>query len=210
MNDVTNEQLEIPKGYMQDAVGRLVPTKRVSDHDKARDKLVKRLVQQAKRVQAPLAEFKRDAMDAVQTFIEESAKTYNARVGGKKGNVTLYSYDGRLKITRTFAENIYFDERLQASKTLVDECIHQWVKGSRTEIKALVEQAFQTDKQGNISISRIIGLKRLDIQDAKWQQAMQALTDSMQVAGTKPYLRVYERIGDTDAYKAIPLDIAAL
>lgn len=33
--------------------------------------------------------------------------------------------------------------------------------------------------------------------------------DSMNVAYSKGYIRVYERIGDTEMYKAIPLDIAA-
>ncbi len=200
----------IPKGYMQRGDGSLVHKKLVSQIDLDRNDLVKKLVEGAREVQKPMKQFKQDAMTQVQEFIEHSASKYDAKMGGKKGNVTLYSFDGGLKVVRSFAENIYFDERLQAAKALVDECIHIWAKGSRAEIKVLVQDAFQTDKQGNISTSRILGLKRLDIKDEKWQNAMKAITDSMQVSGTKSYIRFYERMGDSEEYTPISLDIAAL
>lgn len=204
------EPIIIPKGYMQRADGSLVHKKLVSQIDHDRDDLVKKLIDGAREVQDPMKKFKQSAMTLVQEFIEHSAANYDAKMGGKKGNVTLYSFDGRLKVVRSFAENIYFDERLQAAKALVDECIHLWAKGSRAEIKVLVQDAFQTDKQGNISTSRILGLKRLDIKDEKWQNAMKAISDSMQVSGTKSYIRFYERVGDSEEYTPIPLDIAAL
>lgn len=200
----------IPKGYMQRGDGSLVHKKLVSQIDLDRNDLVKKLIEGAREVQEPMKQFKQDAMTKIQAFIEHSASKYDAKMGGKKGNVTLYSFDGQLKVVRSFAENIYFDERLQAAKALVDECIHIWAKGSRAEIKVLVQDAFQTDKQGNISTSRILGLKRLDIKDEKWQNAMKAITDSMQVSGTKSYIRFYERVGDSEEYTPIPLDIAAL
>jgi len=51
---------------------------------------------------------------------------------------------------------------------------------------------------------------RLAIDDARWIRAMDAIRESMQVAGTTAYLRVYERQGDTDRYQQITLDMAAL
>jgi hypothetical protein len=54
----------------------------------------------------------------------------------------------------------------------------------------------------------VLGLKRLNIRDEKWQRAMQAIADSVQVSGSKPYIRIYERIGDTDQFKPISLDVA--
>ncbi|AOE92049.1 hypothetical protein LBM341_03799 (plasmid) [Ralstonia solanacearum] len=46
----------------------------------------------------------------------------------------------------------------------------------------------------------------------KWFQngRMQAIADSVQVAGSKPYVRIYERIGDSDQFKPIVLDLAAV
>ncbi|PCJ88575.1 MAG: sulfate transporter [Thiotrichaceae bacterium] len=203
-------QDEIPRGYMRKGDGTLVPKSMVSERDLNCDKLVKSLIKTANQVQKPLAAFKKTSMQEIQNFIDDSAANYNAKMGGKKGNITVYSFDGRYKIVRCHAENISFDERLQIAKALVDECITKWAKGSRSEIKVLVQDAFQTDRQGKISTSRILGLKRIKIDDPQWQNAMKAISDSIQVIGTKSYIRFYERIGDSEDYTPISLDIAAL
>lgn len=39
---------------------------------------------------------------------------------------------------------------------------------------------------------------------------MKAISESVQVIGSKQYVRVYERVGQTDQYQPIPLDIAAV
>ena len=65
------------------------------------------------------------------------------------------------------------------------------------------------DKAGKISTARVLGLRRLEIQDADWQKAMTAITESIQVSGSKQYLRFYERDGNGE-YRQIPLDVAAL
>ena len=126
------------------------------------------------------------------------------------GNVTLVSFDGRYKVVRQMAEHIVFDERLQAAKLLIDECIQAWAKGSNANIKVLVNDAFQVDREGKISTGRVLGLRRLDIDDDKWSQAMRAIADSMNVSGTKPYIRFYERNERSGEYVAISLDMAAL
>jgi hypothetical protein len=101
-----------------------------------------------------------------------------------------------------------FDERINTAKAKVDQCIHNWSQGSRVEIKALIEHAFQVDKQGNISTARVFGLLRLDINDPSWLDAMKALRDSIQVVASKSYVRVYERESSDADYKPIALDIS--
>ena len=39
---------------------------------------------------------------------------------------------------------------------------------------------------------------------------MQAIGDACQVVGSKSYIRVYQRVGDTDQYEPISLDIAGV
>lgn len=56
----------------------------------------------------------------------------------------------------------------------------------------------------------MLALRRLDIQDPRWLQAMDAIGDACQVVGSKSYIRVYERIGDSDQYRPISLDIAGV
>ena len=200
----------LPEGYLQNVQGHLVPVDTVSDWDKERDQLVREIVAKAKALQSAMASFKSATMGDVSAFIELSAERYDVKLGGRKGNTTLMSFDGQYKIQLAIAERLMFDERIQAAKALVDECIHEWTEGSRVEIKALVEHAFQADKEGKINIGRILGLMRLAIDNAKWKRAMDAIRDSMQVAATTSYLRVYERQGETARYQQVALDLAAL
>lgn len=194
--------------YLEDAQGRLVPLKLISPIDLARDGLVKEIVAGARIQSFALGEFKARVFDDIAAFVELSAEKYGAHLGGSKGNVTLTSFDARYKVQRTIADSLVFDERLQAAKALIDDCIHEWGKTSRPEIMALVNDAFNIDKEGKINTGRVLSLRRLDIKDSKWLAAMQAITDSLRIAGSKAYFRVYERVESTGEYKAIPLDVA--
>lgn len=205
----TNTDAGVPAGYMKDAHGRLVPVQMVKPADLMRDALVQELVGAAQLLSADLSSFKSHVFMMVSKFAAASAAQYGVTLGGKKGNITLFSFDGRFKVQVATADNIVFDERLQAAKALIDECIEEWSTGSRPEIKVLVQDAFQTDREGRLNTGRVLGLRRLDIQDERWKRAMQAIGESVQVVGTKAYARFYVRIGDTDRYEPITLDIAA-
>lgn len=196
-------------GYMENAQGHLVPVDQIKEIDMARHDLVTELVDKAKRVRDELAKFKCGAMADIGAFVELAAEKYGAKLGGNKGNVTLMSHDGKYKIQRSIAEHITFDERLQAAKALIDECLRDWTADSRTELQALINQAFRVDREGRINTGAILSLRRLEITDKRWMQAMQAISDSIQVTGTKAYVRIYER-NASGGYDPLPLDIAAI
>ena len=200
----------IQDGYMQDAQGRLVPEGSVKDVDKARDSLVREIAGKAMALREAMKGFRDDVMGDVAAFVSLSAEQYGAKVGGNKGNLTLTSYDGRFKVQRSIAETLVFDERLQAAKELIDECITEWTEGSRDEIRALINDAFQVDSTGRINTGRVLSLRRLKINDDRWQRAMQAVSDSLQVAGSKAYLRIYVRRDGDGKYEPVSLDLAAL
>jgi len=204
-----SEQHEIPVGYLKNSLGHLVPLQLVSEIDKLRNDLVMEIIGKVADLRELLGGFKADTFGEIQAFAELSAEKYQVKLGGIKGNVTLCSFDGRYQIKVSQADIKIFDERLQAAKKLVDDCIHRWAEGSRVEIIALVEHAFQTDQEGKISLGRIYTLLQYDIQDAQWQLAMQALRDSMQVVGTKAYLRIYER-NTEGKFDQLALDIAGV
>lgn len=155
-----------------------------------------------------MLDFKLATFGDIEAFITLSAEQYQAKVGGKKGNASLVSFDGRYKVIRAMADNIAFDERLQAAKALIDECLHEWTEGARAEVITLINDAFRVDQAGNIRTGSVLALRRLQIDDERWQRAMQAIGEAVQVVSTKAYVRIQERVGDTDQYRSIPLDIA--
>lgn len=202
---------EVPKGYMRNATGGLDLISKVKEIDLLRNEMVLEIVRESINEGYRLKRMKQRFFETINAFVDLSAEKYGVKCGGKKGNMTFMSHDGQYKIIVAVNENIVFDERLQIAKNLIDECIADWSQDSRDEIKALVQDAFYVGKSGNLNKNRILGLRRLDIHDERWMKAMQAISDSVQVDGSKQYIRIYQRNkSDRDKYDLVILDVATL
>ncbi|WP_249960846.1 DUF3164 family protein [Histophilus somni] len=197
------------KIYWQDAKGALVAEDLIKDIDKTRDELISELIQSASALQNQIRTFKHNVFNDIAAFVELSAEKYNVSIGGRKGNITLYSFDGKYKLQVAVADHIRFDERIHAAKAQIDECLHEWSAEARPELRSLIDNAFRVDKEGNLSTARILSLRRVDIQDERWTKAMQAIADSVQVVGSKDYIRFYER-DEQGKYQPISLDMAGV
>lgn len=196
--------------FMTDAQGNKIRVENIKPIDIARDSLVNEMVLKARFASAQLAQFKIAGFSDIAAFVQLSAEQYGANIGGKKGNVTLHSFDGKYKVQRAINEHITFDERLQAAKGLIDECLHDWTQDANPNIQVIINKAFEVDKEGNINTGRVLSLRRLDITDARWEQAMKAIGESIQSIGSKAYIRIYERNESTGEYVPISLDIAGV
>ena len=198
------------KDYIEDAQGRLTPVSAIKPIDLKRHETVTSIIKDTFAERDRLIEFKRDIWLRVQDFLAESAKDSGARkYGGSKGNVTLTSFDAKYKVMVAVNDTIQFNEKLQVAKQLIDKCIASWSEGANENLRAIVDDAFNVGKSGLVSTSRVLGLRRLNIKDSTWKKAMDAISESMQVASSKTYMRFYERQQD-GSYKQIPLDAAAL
>lgn len=199
----------------KDSEGRLVPAALVKPVDKMKDELVRGLLPRAREIRDIMVGFKADAMSEMFAAKDLIFEQYGAKIGGKKGNFSVSSYDGTLEVEVSVADRITFGPELQAAKALIDECIASWSPGANDNMVALVDHAFQVNKSGRIDTGRVLGLRKLEMKDekgnpdAKWQTAMQAISDAVKVHGTATYIRFYE----TDALgnrNAIVLDFAKL
>jgi hypothetical protein len=132
--------------------------------------------------------------------------------GGEKGNVTLRTFDGRYKVERCIQERIEFTEVLQAAKVDIDACLRRWAEaaGDAPELKTVVDRVFSVDSAGNISVSKVLGLRTLNIKDPQWVRAMETIASAIFVNGTRQYIRVFERVGDSGKYVQISLDLASV
>lgn len=205
----TDTPTSAPLGYMKDPLGRLVPDTMISDMDRLRDQVVREIVDRTKTQSEALAQTKATIMADIYAFVDLSAERWDAKLGGNKGNITLTSYDGKYKVQLAVSDRLTFSEGILAAKALVDECITRWSEGSRSEIKVLVQDAFQVDKEGTLNTHRILSLLRFSIEDSTWIRAMDAIKDSLVASGSKSYIRVYER-NSMGRYVPIPMDIAAV
>lgn len=191
----------------QNAQGHWVPENLIAPADKLRDEVVLAIIAAAREQRSQLAAFKIGAMQQIADFVDLSAEQYGVAWGGTKGNVTLLSFDGRYKLIRAVGEHRKFDERIQAAKVLIDQCIARWSDGASSEIRALVDHAFRVSKSGHIDVNQVLSLRQLNIDDPDWLLAMQAAVDAIQVTGTSQYLRHYERDAH-GRYIQMSLDLA--
>lgn len=193
--------------HWTNAQGYLVPIDKIKPIDKERNDLVLSIVDKARKQQEELRKFKNQTFADIAAFVQLSAEQYEVNIGGKKGNITLFSFDGKYKIVRQIQDNIKFDERLQAAKGLIDQCINTWIEDSNDNIRMLINDAFSVDKEGKISTGKVLGLRRMDIKDPQWLKAMDAISDSIIVVDSKAYVRIYER-DDNGKYQPISLDFS--
>lgn len=193
----------------ENAKGAFVPDSKVKPIDKLRNEVVLKGIKRAKVAQQMLAKTKTLMFEEIGDFLDLSAADYGVRLGGKKGNVTLTSYDGQYKIVLQQADHIEFDERLLIAKELVDKCLRDWSADASDNIKALITGAFDVDSKGKLSTAKILGLRKVDITEPDWLKAMEAISDSVTTSFAKSYVRFYER-NAVGGYDAISLDIAAV
>ncbi|KPF98871.1 sulfate transporter [Rhodopseudomonas sp. AAP120] len=195
--------------FMHDSAGRLVPVGLIKPQHLLEDQTVRKIIGFAQQLSDQISRFRGHTFDDVATFSELLAEQYQAKVGGAKGNITLSTYDGLSKVVVQIADQLAFGPELQVAKKLVDDCITTWSDGARTEIRALVEHAFQVDKEGQINRAALFQLRRLDIDDEHWRAAMTALGDAIRVVGSKQYVRFYRRANLAAKWEPITIDLAA-
>jgi len=196
------------KEYTPDAKGNFVPIEMIQPAAQLEDEVVRKIAGYGLALSDQVARFKAHTFEDLGDFEALLAQEYGASKGGAKGNKTFMSFDGLFKVTVQVADHIDFGPQLQIAKTLVDECLTEWSAESRPEIRAIVTRAFNTDKAGQINRSEIFMLLRLEIEDARWQEAMRAIRDAMRVVGSKTYVRLYRRQTLESAWEAVTIDLA--
>lgn len=199
-----------PEGFMRDGKARLVPIATIKDSDLLIDDTVRKIIGYALPLEAQIARFKGHTFDdvaALQALLDEQ---YQAKRGGEKGNVTLHSFDGLYRVTVQISDNLTFGPELQSAKLKIDECISRWSVDANPFIRALVNDAFNVDRQGKINTAALFQLRRSKIDDPDWLLAMQALTDSIRIVGSKEYVRFHRRESIDRPWEPILIDLASV
>jgi hypothetical protein len=196
------------KSYMQDAKGSFVPVELIAPAVLLEDGEVRKIMGYALALSEQVARFKAHTFEDLGALEALLAQEYGLTKGGAKGNKTFMTHDGLFKVQVQVADHIDFGPQLQIAKELVDECLNEWAADARAEIRAIVTRAFNTDKAGQINRSEIFMLLRLEIEDARWQQAMRAIRDAMRVVGSKTYIRCYQCTTQDGAWQAVTIDLA--
>ena len=175
--------------YINDK-GREVASRLVSSDDKKRDRLVNKLLARAGKLSRTIAKEKEVFRADLVKYLDAVAAKYGENW---RGNATLYNYAKTKLVKICVSDTITFDEKLSIAKQKIDEYIKQITQGSKPEIVALVDAAFQVDKKRSVDPKQIFRLRQAKIKDTRWQEAMEIIADSVQIISTKSYLNFRER-----------------
>jgi hypothetical protein len=194
--------------YMYAPDGVMKPLELVKDEHLLEDGFVRDIFVAAAAMSKALVDFKVNTFADADAFNAILASRYGAPAGGKKGNVTFSTYDGLKEIQIQVSDLLSFGPELEAAKALIDECLAEWSSDSSAEIRAIVMDAFDVEKKGKFNRGKLFGLMRLNIKDARWLRAMDAIRDSMRPIGSKRYIRFRFRANHQAPWESLPLDIA--
>ncbi|MFN8992885.1 MAG: DUF3164 family protein, partial [Pseudomonadota bacterium] len=86
------------KVYMSTAKGGLQPVETIKPQHLLEDERVRKIVGYALALSDKVARFKAHTFDDIDALEALLAQEYGAKLGGPKGNKTLQSYDGLMKV----------------------------------------------------------------------------------------------------------------
>jgi len=200
------------RGFWKNRRGEFVHPDMVRTDEKIKDEMIEKLFKRVDEIREILSEFKKDAFGEVEGYFDLLLQEYgvDAKARSKKGNITLEDFSGVRKVSVAVNDTVAFDEKLSIAKLKIDECLHEWTKDSGSELKTLVNRAFDVDKKGEISVSKVMALKSYDISHPKWIEAMNIIDEATQVVSSKQYIRFYSREDETANYKQLSLDFSKI
>ena len=203
-------EVEAPPGFRADARGNLISERNVSAAALLEDQTVWTIMAFGFRIANEIARFRERLFGDAATFLAILDEHYGAkRRGGRRGNITLRSFCGRLEVSIRVQDRIVFGPELQVAKSLIDELAEEWTEGAQEEVRVLIRTAFDTDREGDVSISAVLRLRKVEIADPRWAQAMEAIGDAIRVVGSKSYANLYCRPDPQGPRFALPINIAS-
>jgi hypothetical protein len=195
--------------HLRDPKGRLIPLGMIKAQHLLEDEMVRKVMRFATDLADQIARFKGHTFEDLNGFQSLLEQQYGARAGGAKGNVTFRSYDDTLRIEIRIADLLEFGAELQTAKKILDEVLKEWGAESRPELRALVNRVFSVEKEGQINRGELFSLLAMEIEDERWQRAMEAIRDSIRIIGSKEYLRFRHRPDPTANWSTVAIDLAA-
>lgn len=196
------------RNYMQDAKGALVPVELVKPQHQLEDETVRKIMGFAMALSDQVKRFKEHTFEDLGQFDALLGQNYGLTKGGPKGNRTYQSFDGLMKVEVRVADLMDFGPELQVGKALLDECLNDWASDSRPEVRALITKTFNTDKEGQVNRALLFTLLSLDVEDERWNRAMDALREAIRIVGSKTYYRIQMRDAVDAPWQTVTIDLA--
>jgi len=191
---------------LTDAQGREIPVKVLHTEILEKEAAVKKAMGVALKLQEQIITDKQKLIGIIEKYLNDAARRNGLEW---KGNALLFTFDEKYKIEMRFREKIQFGIELQLAKQKIDECIKAWSVDSNDNLKAIINEAFQVDKRGQLARYRIFALRRYKIKDPIWKEAMELIDKAIMVTSTKQYISFAVR-DEAGNYNKVVLNFSTL
>ena len=199
-----------PAGYWLDARGNLIAERNVSMVERDVNDVVLLVHGYGEALSEQMARFREHTLSDVMALCVRIVDEYGGKIGGRKGNITLVSFDGTKRVVLAQAERIAVGPQIIAAQAIIEECIETWSERGNRNLRALVDGAFKSDATGKVSVTQLIRLKNVHIDDARWRSVQAAISDALTPAGKAEYIRLYRRDRAADPWQQVPLNLATV
>lgn len=196
------------KPYMANGTGDLRAVEAIPPLKKLMDEMVRREFGFAKGLAEQIRRFRIHLMTNLDGFDALVQQEYQVTIGGSKGNRTYSSFDGLWKIEVRIQDYFAYGPEMQAAKALFDECMNEWGADARPEMRSLVTNAFDTNKEGQINRRNVHALMATESDDDRWNRAKEAISAAVYVIGAKEYVRFQFRDSYRDDWNTLTINLA--
>lgn len=196
--------------HQSDPKGRWIDQEMIQPAHLLEDEAVRKVVEYAVLLQAQIARFRDHTIDDIASVKEMLAQEHGTTVGGEKGNISLTTFDGLLRVSVKIADLTEFGPELQLAKSKVTECLRTWSQGADAKLVAVVENAFQVDQAGQINRSNLLYLTRLNIEEPLWKEAMALIRAAERPMGTKEYVQIHRKARIGARWEHVAIDMSAV
>lgn len=199
----------LPAGCRLDVHGHILREDRIVDRAQLEDQTAMTIAAYGYRLACEVSRYRAHAMRDVAAYLDLVGEAYGAPRRGARGNVTLRSACGRVRVTVQTADRIELGPELQAARAILDDLRAQWAADAHPDLCTLIETALTADTEGRVPVTSILRLRRARIADPRWGQAMRAIDDAIRVVGSRAYLRVHVRPSIEHEWQAVPVSLAS-
>lgn len=170
------------------------------------------LVEDAKSLHDLMAEQKARMFQKAEQYVEAVLAEYNAKKRkNSRGTFTAESLDDRFKVELSIANLLRVNANVMAAHSLMTEVLNDLTEDVRPEIRMLLEAAYVPDeKTGRVSVERLKQVRNVSLPHPRWGEVLKAVADSIEVAGSRPYLRFYWREDRRDDWQPIVLQFSSI
>lgn len=176
--------------YMNNHKGDPTRLEAIKAEDFMEDQMVRKVVAFAKDLSDQIRRFKGHTLSDIAEFDADLSAKYGLVKRGRsgKGNQKYVTIDRLMMVETKINDFIEFGPEIQVAKALFDECLMHWSEDVQPELQSIITNAFDTDKAGHISRTKMVSLLKVESEDPRWIKAVEALRDSMRVTGSREYI----------------------